>query len=73
MYFYALKGNLYCLRANFIVSSQCLSSIRRHCQPLADLTPLIAKLAFSPDSVLPSWAGLLTLAPLIRNAPADKD
>ncbi|MEO2802547.1 hypothetical protein ABHB96_07670 [Escherichia coli] len=44
-----------------------------HCQPLADLTPLIAKLAFSPDSVLPSWAGLLTLAPLIRNAPADKD
>ncbi|RYA79893.1 hypothetical protein DD595_11880 [Enterobacter cloacae complex sp. 4DZ3-17B2] len=50
-----------------------MSSIRRHCQPLADLTPLIAKLAFSPDSVLPSWAGLLTLAPLIRNAPADKD
>ncbi|WP_241167139.1 hypothetical protein, partial [Serratia marcescens] len=44
-----------------------------HCHPLADLTPLIAKLAFSPDSVLPSWAGLLTLAPLIRNAPADKD
>ncbi|AVU53223.1 hypothetical protein AXJ76_24760 (plasmid) [Enterobacter cloacae] len=80
----SLTGKLYCiftlLRAIFIVCGQtlllvhiCLSSIRRHCQPLADLTPLIAKLAFSPDSVLPSWAGLLTLAPLIRNAPADKD
>ena len=44
-----------------------------HCHPLADLTSLIAKLAFSPDSVLPSWAGLLTLALIIRNAPADKD
>ncbi|HBY2490386.1 TPA: hypothetical protein MIS32_20385 [Klebsiella pneumoniae] len=44
-----------------------------HLLTLPDLTPLIAKLAFSPDSVLPSWAGLLTLAPLIRNAPADKD
>ncbi|OXV30949.1 hypothetical protein CDL31_16220 [Enterobacter kobei] len=71
-----------------------MSSIRRHCQPLADLTPLIAKLAFSPDSVLPSagrfnplnrqtgispdsvlpsWRGLLTLVPMIRNAPADTD
>ena len=43
------------------------------CHPLADLTPLIAKLGFSPDSVLPSWAGLLTLAPMRRNAPADID
>nr|WGO48331.1 hypothetical protein [Escherichia coli]WGO48334.1 hypothetical protein [Escherichia coli]CZR14967.1 hypothetical protein [Yersinia pseudotuberculosis]CZR14968.1 hypothetical protein [Yersinia pseudotuberculosis] len=44
-----------------------------HCYPLADLTPLIATLGFSPDSVLPSWARLLTLAPMIRNAPADTD
>nr|WP_181710366.1 MULTISPECIES: hypothetical protein [Enterobacteriaceae]AQZ19605.1 hypothetical protein [Escherichia coli]QJX10775.1 hypothetical protein [Escherichia coli]WIW81555.1 hypothetical protein [Salmonella sp.] len=35
--------------------------------------PLNLQTGISPDSVLPSWAGLLTLAPMIRNAPADTD
>ncbi|CTQ86017.1 conserved hypothetical protein [Escherichia coli] len=35
--------------------------------------PLNRQTGFSPDSVLPSWAGLLTLVPMIRNAPADTD
>ena len=33
--------------------------------------PLNRQTGISPDSVLPSWTGLLTLAPMIRNAPAD--
>jgi len=36
-------------------------------------TPLIAKLGFSPDGVLPSREGLLTLSPIIRKVPADTD
>ncbi|EBZ0275278.1 hypothetical protein D5Y15_14710 [Salmonella enterica subsp. enterica serovar Saintpaul] len=46
-----------------------------HCQQLADLTPLIAKLGFWSDVDLPFWAGfgLLTLTPMIRNVPADTD
>ncbi len=35
--------------------------------------PLNLQTGISPDSVLPSWAGVLTLAPMIRNAPADTD
>ncbi len=35
--------------------------------------PLNRQTGISPDSVLPSWAGLLTIAPMIRNAPADTD
>ena len=46
-----------------------------HCHPLADLTPLIAKLGFCPDVDLPFWAGfgLVTLTPIIRNVPDDAD
>nr|AUF80464.1 Hypothetical protein [Raoultella ornithinolytica]QMV81867.1 hypothetical protein [Leclercia sp.]WGO48913.1 hypothetical protein [Citrobacter freundii] len=35
--------------------------------------PLNRQTGISPDSVLPSWRGLLTLVPMIRNAPADTD
>ncbi|QAZ74744.1 hypothetical protein FORC82_p223 (plasmid) [Escherichia coli] len=44
-----------------------------HCHPLANLTPLIAKLGFCPDAGLPFWAGLLSLAPIMRKVPADTD
>ncbi|MCK0893321.1 hypothetical protein MXY38_00765 [Escherichia coli] len=44
-----------------------------HCQQLADLTPLIAKLGFCPDVGLPFWAALLSLAPIMRKVPADTD
>ena len=44
-----------------------------HCHPLANLTPLIAKLGFCPDAGLPFWAGLLSLAPIMRYVPADTD
>ncbi|EBI1715726.1 hypothetical protein FK073_16085 [Salmonella enterica] len=42
-------------------------------KPQADLTPLIAKLGFCPDAGLPSRAGSLTIAPIMRNVPADTD
>ncbi|ECW7127154.1 hypothetical protein AH210_25470 [Salmonella enterica subsp. enterica serovar Newport] len=44
-----------------------------HLLPLPDLTPLIAKLGFFPDAGLPSRAGLLSIAPIMRNVPADTD
>ncbi|WP_048975835.1 MULTISPECIES: hypothetical protein, partial [Enterobacter cloacae complex] len=46
-----------------------------HCQQLADLTPLIAKLGFCSDVDLPFWAGfgLLTLTSIIRNVLDDAD
>ena len=34
-------------------------------------TPINRQYRLSPHSVLPSWTGLLTRAPMIRNAPAD--
>ncbi|MGS3450354.1 hypothetical protein ACB376_20585, partial [Klebsiella electrica] len=43
LYFYALKGNLYCLRANFIVSSHLIASQGRDAVRVSEhLTPLIA-------------------------------
>ncbi|WP_165851956.1 hypothetical protein [Enterobacter hormaechei] len=46
-----------------------------HCQQLADLTPLNAKLGFCSDVDLPFWAGfgLLTLTSIIRNVLDDAD
>ena len=44
-----------------------------HCYPLADLTPLIAKLGYCPDAGLQFWAGWLSLAPLMRNVSVDTD
>ncbi|EBC6378340.1 hypothetical protein C3570_12130 [Salmonella enterica] len=44
-----------------------------NCQPLADLTPLIAKLGLCPHAGHQFWAGLLSLAPIMRNVPADTD
>ncbi|WP_206187712.1 hypothetical protein, partial [Salmonella enterica] len=41
-----------------------------HYQQLAYLTPLIAKLVFAG---LQFWAGLLSLAPIMRNVSADTD
>ncbi|QAZ74743.1 hypothetical protein FORC82_p222 (plasmid) [Escherichia coli] len=34
-----------------------------HCQPLADLTPLIATLGLPPEVGFQFWARLLTLLP----------
>ncbi len=59
--------------ARDLIRAWCSEQQLGHCYPLADLTPLIATLGFSPDHVPPSWARLLTLAPMIRNAPADTD
>ncbi|MGT8455795.1 hypothetical protein, partial [Salmonella enterica] len=44
-----------------------------HLQPLADLTPLIAKLGYCPDAGLQFWAGWLSLAPLMRNVSVNTD
>ncbi|MCV5888475.1 hypothetical protein OFN71_35235, partial [Escherichia coli] len=44
-----------------------------HYQQLAYLTPLIAKLVFCPHAGLQFWAGLLSLAPIMRNVSADTD
>ncbi|EBC6378341.1 hypothetical protein C3570_12135 [Salmonella enterica] len=44
-----------------------------HLLTLPDLTPLIAKLRFCPHAGLQFWAGLLFLAPIMRNVPADTD
>ncbi|MCV5208496.1 hypothetical protein OFC00_26685, partial [Escherichia coli] len=44
-----------------------------HLQPLADLTPLIAKLGYCPDAGLQFWAGWLSLPPIMRNVTADTD
>uniref|UniRef100_UPI001B35516A hypothetical protein n=1 Tax=Escherichia coli TaxID=562 RepID=UPI001B35516A len=40
LYFYALKGNLYCLRANFIVSSQKHALYRHISGSYLPLNPL---------------------------------
>ncbi|ECM7777239.1 hypothetical protein KO16_23280 [Salmonella enterica subsp. enterica serovar Heidelberg] len=66
-------NTLFIVRAKDCPSGNISYTPLGHLQPLADLTPLIAKLGYCPDAGLQFWAGLLSLAPIMRKVPADTD
>ncbi|RRC00938.1 hypothetical protein EIA14_21590, partial [Klebsiella pneumoniae] len=55
-------NTLFIVRAKDCPSGNISYTPLGHLQPLADLTPLIAKLGYCPDAGLQFWAGWLSLA-----------
>ncbi|MQK61001.1 hypothetical protein EIZ86_31720 [Escherichia coli] len=66
-------NTLFIVRAKDCPSGNISYTPLGHLQPLADLTPLIAKLGYCPDAGLQFWAGWLSLPPIMRNVTADTD